>query len=53
MKSDIAATKANEIAGVPAIFGSEYFDEVSALKGEKGDNAVIVKKQTTSYCFCK
>ena len=42
-KSDIVATKANNSLGVPAIFGRDYFEELLALKGEKGAKPIINK----------
>ena len=42
-KSDIVATKANNSLGVPAIFGSDYFDELVQIKGEKGAKCLIQK----------
>jgi molybdenum cofactor cytidylyltransferase len=41
--NDIVATKANNSLGVPAIFGSDYFDELLALKGEKGAKPIVSK----------
>lgn len=42
-KSDIVATKANNSLGVPAIFGSDYFDELLKTKGKKGAKSLIQK----------
>ncbi|MDB4584634.1 nucleotidyltransferase family protein [Draconibacterium sp.] len=41
--SDIVATKANNSFGVPAIFGSDYFDELLKIKGKKGAKSLIQK----------
>lgn len=43
LKSDIIATEANNSLGVPAIFGSEYFKELLAIRGEKGAKPLIHK----------
>lgn len=42
-ESDIVATKANNYLGVPAIFGRDYFEDLIALKGEKGAKPIINK----------
>jgi molybdenum cofactor cytidylyltransferase len=42
-KANIVATKANNSLGVPAIFGSDYFDELVVLNGEKGAKSIITK----------
>lgn len=42
-KSDIVATKANKSVGVPALFGSDYYDELVQIKGKKGAKPLIQK----------
>ena len=42
-KSDIVVTKANGSLGVPAMFGSGYFEDLMALKGKKGAKSIIAK----------
>jgi molybdenum cofactor cytidylyltransferase len=41
--SDIVATKANDSMGVPAIFGSDYFDKLLQLKGHQGAKKIITR----------
>lgn len=50
-KSDIVATKANKSIGVPAIFGSDYFEELLQLNGEKGAKPIIEKYRDTVKIF--
>jgi molybdenum cofactor cytidylyltransferase len=42
-KNDIVATRANNSLGVPALFGSDYFDELVQIKGKKGAKPLIQK----------
>ena len=41
--SDIVASKSNNSLGVPAIFGSDYFEELIDLHGERGAKPIIKK----------
>ncbi|MBX9723232.1 MAG: nucleotidyltransferase family protein [Candidatus Obscuribacterales bacterium] len=44
-KSKIVASKYNEIAAVPALFDSVYFDELSKLSGSEGARKIIRNNQ--------
>jgi len=50
-KSDVVATKANNSLGVPAIFGSDYFDELVQIKGEKGAKPLIMSHKDKVKVF--
>jgi molybdenum cofactor cytidylyltransferase len=50
-KSDIVATKTNNSLGVPAILGSDYFDELLQLKGEKGAKPIILNHKDQVKVF--
>ncbi len=41
--SDIIATKTSKSIGVPAIFGSDYFEELKELSGKKGAKPLILE----------
>ena len=57
LRSSIIATRYPETSGVPAIYGSDYFEEILDLSGDKGGKSLLnkhkdhVKYQESRYPF--
>lgn len=49
--NDLAACIYNDVAGVPVLFDSKYFEELLALNGDEGAKKLLLKYQDVMACI--